>query len=108
MARTNKVGLDFFSLDVDFYQHDKIKLVEAEFGIKGGYVATRLLCKIYSEGYFYKWGADECLLLSLEMGAVGVSKNNIDESGLIRRCSFAKSIFARAVYEFAVFREASQ
>jgi len=95
MARTNKVGLDFFSLDVDFYQHDKIKLVEAEFGIKGGYVATRLLCKIYSEGYFYKWGTDECLLLSLEMGAVGVSKNNIDEivSGLVRRCFFDKRCF---------------
>ena len=63
MARTNKVGIDYFSFDVDFFNDDKIQLIEAEFGIKGSITAIRLLCKIYNEGYFYGWGEDQCLLL---------------------------------------------
>jgi len=69
MARKNKVGIDYFSFDVHFYNNDKIQLIEAEFGIKGGYLITRLLCKIYDEGYFYKWGHDQRLLLAKNIGS---------------------------------------
>lgn len=56
------MGLDYFPMNVDFFEDDKIELIEAEFGIKGSILAVKLLCKIYKEGYFYKWGEDECLL----------------------------------------------
>lgn len=97
MARTNKTGIDYFPFDVDFFADDKLQLIEAEFGIKGGYIAVRLLCKIYRDGYFYKWGADECLLFAKSMGVEGVSKNIVDEivSGLVRRCFFDKGCFDR-------------
>lgn len=95
MARTNKIGIYYFPFDVDFFDDDKIKLIESEFGMKGGYVAVRLLCKIYKEGYYYKWGTDECLLFSKSLGVEGVSKGLLDEiiSGLIRRCFLDKECF---------------
>lgn len=95
MARTNKIGIDYFPFDVDFFHDDKIQLIEAEFGVKGGYIAIRLLCKIYREGYFYQWGSDECLLFAKNMGADGVSKGFIGEviAGLVKRGFFDKSVF---------------
>ena len=47
----NSTGLDYFSFNVDFFDDDKLALIEGEFGIKGAYIAIRLLCKIYKEGY---------------------------------------------------------
>jgi len=55
MGRSNKKGLDYFPMNVDFFEDDKLQLIEAEFGLKGSVVAIRLLCKIYKEGYFYQW-----------------------------------------------------
>lgn len=91
-GRPNKEGLDYFSFDVDFFEDDKIRLIEAEFGLKGSYVAIRLLSKIYgTNGYYYKWGADECLLLA---GAIGVSKELVAEivSGLVKRSFFDERV----------------
>lgn len=95
MARPIKTGIDYFPFDVEFFSDDKIQLIESEFGMKGGYIAIRLLCKIYKEGYYYKWGTDECLLFTRSLGVEGVSKNFVDEviSGLIRRCFFDKRCF---------------
>lgn len=95
MARTNKVGIDYFPFDVNFFDDDKIQLIESEFGMKGGYIAIRLLCKIYKSGYYYKWGTDECLLFTKSIGIEGVSKSFVDEiiKGLIRRRFFDKGCF---------------
>ena len=96
MARPNKIGLDYFPFDVGYFEDDKIQLIEAEFGVKGGYIAVRLLCKIYREGYFYQWGGDECLLFTKNAGAEFVP-NTVDEvvKGLVRRCFFDKGCFDR-------------
>ena len=96
MARPNKIGLDYFPFDVGYFEDDKIQLIEAEFGVKGGYIAVRLLCKIYREGYFYQWGGDECLLFAKNAGAEFVP-NTVDEvvKGLVRRCFFDKGCFDR-------------
>ena len=68
MARPNKTGIDYFPFDVDFFLNDKLQLIEGEFGMKGGYIAIRLLCKVYKNGYYYQWGADECLLFAKNLG----------------------------------------
>ena len=47
MANSN--GIDYFSFNVDFFDDDKLALIEGEFGIKGAYIAIRLLCKIYKK-----------------------------------------------------------
>lgn len=95
MARPIKQGLDYFPLNVDFFNDDKIQLIEAEFGIKGTYIAIRLLTKIYSEGYYYEWSADKCLLLTKNIGAESVSNGLVNEvvNGLIRRGIFSNSVF---------------
>ena len=59
-----KKGLDYFSFDVNFFDNDKVALIEAEFGMKGIIVLLKLLCKIYSEGYYCEWGEDQCLLFT--------------------------------------------
>lgn len=74
MARPQKAGIDYFSLDVDMDQDDKVLLIEAKHKITGFAVLLKLLMKIYKEGYFYKWTEREQLLFS--------SRINID-TGLV-------------------------
>lgn len=91
----NSNGIDFFPVSVDFFEDDKVQLIEAEFGHKGSYLAIRLLCKMYKfDGYFYQWGRDECLLLAKQLGAE-FSSTLVDEiiNGLLRRGFFCKSVF---------------
>jgi hypothetical protein len=94
MARTFKKGLDYFPLNVDFFNDSKVRLVEAEFGIKGLIVALRLLCGVYKEGYCYQWSDDECLLFSTTAGA-GIVPGLVQEvvDGLVRRCFFDKGCY---------------
>ena len=68
MARPIKQGIDYFSFDVDFFNDEKIQFVSARFGIKGEIVAIKLLCKIYRNGYYLKWGEDENLLFAKGAG----------------------------------------
>lgn len=64
MARPQKDGLDYFPLDVDMDQDDKVALIEAQHGITGFAVIVKLLMKIYKNGYFYEWTEKEQLLFS--------------------------------------------
>lgn len=64
MARPTKQGLDYFPLDVDIDQDDKVQLVEALHGIQGFGMLIKLLMRIYREGYYYKWTEVEQILFS--------------------------------------------
>lgn len=55
MARPKRIGLDYFSFDVDFFEDEKVLPVSVEFGAKGEIIIVRLLCAIYREGYFVRW-----------------------------------------------------
>lgn len=68
MSRPHKTGLDYFPLDVDFFDDDKIKLVRAKHGERAALVVLRLFAKIYRQGYWYGFGENEQALLSLDMG----------------------------------------
>lgn len=91
MANT---GIEYYHFDVDFFDDDKIALIEGEFGVKGSVIAIRLLCKIYREGYYYQWGNDECLLFARKSGA-DIVPNTVQEvvNGLVRRSFFDKGVF---------------
>lgn len=94
MARPIKQGLDYFPLDVDFFNDDKIQLIEAEFGIKGTYIAIRLLTKIYSEGYYVEYSE----LLKNKLARVGdLNLCLIDEvvNKLVKYDFFDKDIFRK-------------
>lgn len=96
MARPIKEGLDYFTLDC--CMNDKIKLIEAEFGIKGFAIIVKLYQKIYMErGYYCEWNDDIALLFIANMGGnSGVSKNLID---IIISASIRRGIFSKQLYD---------
>jgi hypothetical protein len=64
MARPQKEGLDYFPLDVDVDQDDKVALIEAQHGVTGFAIVVKLLMKVYKNSYFYNWTEKEQLLFS--------------------------------------------
>ena len=72
MARPLKEGVDYFSLDC--YMDDKIKMIQAEFGLKGFAIVVKLWQTIYREhGYYCEWNEEKKLLFASEEGADCVS-----------------------------------
>ena len=65
MARPNKQGVDYFPLDV--HLDDKFKFIEIKYKLEGFAILIKLMQKIYSCGYWYKWTEDEALLFSDEL-----------------------------------------
>lgn len=95
MARPMSDGVGYFPKDVGFYHDDKIRLVRAEFGAKGMYLLDYILCEIYGkDGYFMKWDAIKCGLVSDGAGC-GCTPSFAQElvAGCIRYDVFNKSVF---------------
>lgn len=93
MARPIKEGLQYFPLDVDIDQDDKILIIEAVHGIEGFGVLIKLLMKIYKEGYFYKWSRREQLIFSKR---VNVDINSVE--GIVSD-SLKEGVFDKRVFE---------
>jgi hypothetical protein len=65
MARPKKMGLEYFSADVNIFQDRKIKRLLRKFEGSGFTVYFYLLTCIYSDkGYFYKWDSDSAFDVS--------------------------------------------
>ena len=67
MSLQNK-GLDYFSLNIDFFVIEKIALPQSEHGWKGSLITLKLLCRIYKEGFYCRWDKDICLLFCRKAG----------------------------------------
>jgi hypothetical protein len=67
MARPTKQGVDYFPLDV--HLDDKFKFIEIKYKLEGFAIVIKIMQKIYSCGYWYKWTDDEALLFSDEVRA---------------------------------------
>ncbi len=82
MARPQKEGLDYFPLDVDMCQDDKIYILEVECGLEGFGLLIKLLMKIYKEGYYIKWN-DKVAKIFAHKNSVDVNViNNLIETAL--------------------------
>ena len=94
MART-KEGLDYFPLDIDFFDDEKILYVSAKCGLIGELIAIKLLARIYRHGYFIDVDDDHVLLLSKKFGLTepGQLQSVIDE--LIKRGFFDKAKYEK-------------
>lgn len=92
MSRPNKPGLEYFPLDCSM--DDKTDLIEAKYGLVGFAVLIKLFQKIYSEGYFYKFGEEETLLFCKKINTDFNSVNDIVNDSL-RWKLFNKSIYKR-------------
>lgn len=93
MARPLKEGVDYFSLDC--YMDDKIKMIQAEFGLKGFAIVVKLWQTIYREhGYYCEWNEEKKLLFASEEGAdCGPGLINEIVQACIRRDIFSKKLF---------------
>lgn len=94
MGRQNKVGLDYFELDC--HMDDKVRLIQAEYGLKGFAVFVKLLQKIYGgNGYYCEWTQDLELLFAsdngLDSGSVQLLRDIV--SACIRRDVFSERLF---------------
>lgn len=76
MARPNKIGLDYFPLDVDIFEDEKVSAISGEFGIKGEITVIKLLCAIYRNGYFILW--NDLLKFKLLRSLPGISTELIE------------------------------
>lgn len=93
-GRDYKVGLDYFELDC--HMEEKVKLIQAEYGLKGFAVVVKLYQKIYGGfGYYCEWSGDSLLLFMSENGVPSDSKNLIQQivSACIRRNIFSEQLF---------------
>lgn len=77
MARPNKEGLDYFPLDIDIFEDEKIEAIAGEFGIKGELAVIKLLCAVYKKGYFIVW--NDLTKATLLKRLPGVSKELLDQ-----------------------------
>ena len=94
MARPNKTGLDYFPLNVDFFDDDKLRFVAARFGELGELITIKLMCKIYKNGYFVQWSDDDALLFASIAGKnVTVELVNDVVCELLKRGLFDKNMF---------------
>ena len=94
MGRKFKEGLDYFELDCQM--DDKIKLIQAEFGLKGFAVVVKLFQRIYGGfGYYCEWNDDSILLFMSENGLTSENKNMIAEitDACTRRGLFSEELY---------------
>ena len=65
MARPYKKGLDYFPMDVDFFEDDKIQALENQFGPLGVRIYEQLLHWTYKNGYYYEFATLDLLTVKM-------------------------------------------
>ena len=94
-GRQNKVWLDYFELDC--HMDEKVRLIQAEYGLKGFAVFVKLLQEIYGgNGYYCEWNRDRELLFASEIGLNGGSSQLLKDivSACIKRKLFSEQIYS--------------
>ncbi|MFV0519752.1 MAG: DUF4373 domain-containing protein [Lachnospirales bacterium] len=92
--RTIKVGLDYFSHDIDLAQDVKVKLLKAKYGLVAYAIYLRLLEEVYGDkGYFLQVDEDVHILFCDD------NKISYDEYILILNECIEKGLFNKSLYE---------
>ena len=94
MARPQKEGLAYFSLDVDFFSDRKVKILKGRFGADGITYYLYLPCEIYKgHGYYLKVDEDFDYITSSELG---MSHAKI---GQMRKFLLERSLFDNTLFQ---------
>jgi hypothetical protein len=93
VGRPNKIGIDYFPFDVDFFNDEKIEAISGEFGTKGEIVAIRLLCAIYRQGYFIVWNDQLRMKLLRQLPGAGCNLLDSIVARLTQWGFFDKTLF---------------
>lgn len=92
-----KNGIEYFPLNTNFFDDDKIALIEVDHGYLGSYVLIRIMSKIYdSEGYYCHWGEDERKLFVKRIGGRDFDLAKLDA---IVESGFNRDFFDRTIYQ---------
>lgn len=89
-----KCGLKTFPLSVDL--DDGIKLVEAEFGLKGYATVIKLFQAIHSRGYYMKWDIDTQLLFVRDYCLSEAGRGLVSE---VVACCVRRGVFDSSLYK---------
>ena len=94
MARPQKEGLEYFSLDVDFFSDRKIKILKGRFGADGITYYMYLLCEIYKgHGYYLEVDEDFDYITSSELGM------SPEKIGQMRKFLLERSLFDSKLFQ---------
>ena len=93
MARPNKIGLEYFPFDVDFFQDLKIRKLVRSQGGKAVTVYALLLCNIYKNGYYMRWDTELPFIIS---EVTGYDEVYIQE--VVKYC-LSIDLFSRDLFE---------
>ena len=95
MARPNKQGLDYFPFGVNFFEDEKIRFIRALYGNTGINVVIKILCRIYSEGYYTKWETDEIMIFAKYAAFIPEKKLNMIIEEALKRNLFSNDLYQK-------------
>lgn len=92
MGRLKKEGMDYFSLDVDFFSDRKVKILKSRYGADGITLYIYLLCDIYKNGYYLKVDEDFEFIVSDDLN---MNSDKVKQvlTFLLERSMFDKQLF---------------
>lgn len=93
MGRNRKIGLDYFPMDVDFFQDIRIRKLIKYQGGKAVTVYALLLCIIYKQGYYMRWDEELPFIISEQ---TGFEEAYIQE---VFKCCLVVGVFSKELYE---------
>ena len=93
MGRNRKVGLDYFPMDVDFFQDIRIRKLIKYQGGKAVTVYALLLCIIYKQGYYVRWDDELPFIISEQ---TGFEEAYIQE---VFKCCLIVGLFSKKLYD---------
>lgn len=93
MGRNRKVGLDYFPMDVDFFQDIRIRKLIKYQGGKAVTVYALLLCIIYKQGYYMRWDEELPFIISEQ---TGFEEAYIQE---VFKCCMVVGLFSKEMYD---------
>ncbi|WP_349966281.1 DUF4373 domain-containing protein [Phocaeicola massiliensis] len=93
MGRNKKVGLDYFPMDVDFFQDIHIRKLIKYQGGKAVTIYTLLLCIIYKQGYYMRWDEELPFIISEQ---TGFEEAYIQE---VFKCCLIVGLFSKKLYD---------
>ena len=88
-----KLGLDYFSMDVDFFQDIRIRKLIKYQGGKAVTVYALLLCIIYKQGYYVRWDDELPFIISEQ---TGFEEAYIQE---VFKCCLIVGLFSKKLYD---------
>ena len=111
MARPYKAGLDYFPLDVDFFTNKKIKNLRRAHGTIGVLTYLNILCRVYSNGYYYRFDDIEELSMDIAEEIANAQLRSVSTSVtetinyLVGRGILSQELFERGIISGEALQE---